>query len=184
MTSELRIKKLTKLFTMYDAQNHGILQLSDFERIVHKLAEIRGWNSGQQEYENLLNKYAYRWITMRAEIKQKINKEINSQIDLDEWLRYHELLQEDEAYQWEVKILADLIFDVIDLDDSSSLDKHEWKILFQVFNIPVVYVNETFAKIDSNHDEMLTKQEVMPLLEEFYFSDDPNAAGNGMFGPF
>ena len=59
-----------------------------------------------------------------------------------------------------------------------------WTILFQVFNIPVVYANETLAKIDSNHDEILTKQEVMPLLEEFYFSDDPNATGKGMFGPF
>jgi Ca2+-binding EF-hand superfamily protein len=89
-----------------------------------------------------------------------------------------------EAYREEVKPLADLIFEVIDLDDSGNLDKNEWMILFQSFNISIIYAKETFAKIDSNRDEILTKQEVMPVLDEFYFSYDPNATGSSMFCPF
>ena len=56
MLSELRAKKLTKLFAMYNAHNRGALQLLDFELIVHKLAELRGWRTGQTEYDSLLSK--------------------------------------------------------------------------------------------------------------------------------
>jgi hypothetical protein len=38
-------------------------------------------------------------------------------------------------------------------------------------------------KIDRNYDGLLSKEEFLPLLEEFYYSDDPNAPGNGIFGP-
>ena len=183
MLSELRIRKLTKLFAMYDAQNHGFLQFSDFERIVHKLADLRGWKPGEEKYERLNNKYALRWIAMQAKIKQKINKKMDYKIHIDEWLRYHELTFRDESYRQEVNSISELIFDIIDLDESGNLDRQEWMVLFQVLNIPVVYVAETFDKIDRNHDGSIGKEEFLPLLEEFYYSDDPNAPGNGIFGP-
>jgi Ca2+-binding EF-hand superfamily protein len=183
MLSELRTRKLTKLFAMYDAQNQGVLRFSDFERIVHKLAGLRGWKPGEEKYERLNNKYAFRWITMQAEIKQKANKNMDYKIHIDEWLRYHELAFQNETYQQEVTSIAELIFDIIDLDESGNLDRQEWMVLFQVFNIPVVYLDETFDKIDRDHDGSISKEEFLPLLEEFYYSDDPNAAGNGIFGP-
>ena len=184
MLSDLKTRKLTKLFSMYDTQNTGVLQLSDFERIVHKLADLRGWYPGSPEYENLLNKYAYRWVTMRGNIKRWVNQKIGNKIHLDEWLRYHEMVQQDETYHQETTTLFNLLFDVIDLDNSGNLDRSEWKLLFQVFNIPVVYVEETFTKIDTNQDGSLSKEEVFPLLEEFYYSDDLDAVGNYIFGPF
>ena len=89
----------------------------------------------------------------------------------------------DESYRQEVNSISELIFDIIDLDKSGNLDRQEWMILFEVFNIPVVYVGETFDKIDGNHDGSISKEELLPLLEEFYYSDDLNAAGNGIFSP-
>ena len=183
MLSELRTRKLTKLFAMYDAQNHGVLQFSDFERIVHKLADLRGWKIGEERYDKLKNKYAYRWITMQAEIKKKIHKNMDYKIDIDEWLKYHELAFQDESYRREVTIFAELIFDIIDLDRSGKLDQLEWMTLYQVFNIPVVYANESFEKMDYNHDGLLSKEEFLPLIEDFYCSDDSNATGNEIFGP-
>jgi Ca2+-binding EF-hand superfamily protein len=131
----------------------------------------------------LNNKYALRWITMRADIKEKLGKKIDYQIHLNEWLDYYDSVSQDEAHRREVASVAELIFDIIDLDESGNLDRNEWTILFQVFNIPVVYVSETFDRIDRNHDGLLSKEEFLPLLEEFYYSDDPNATGNGIFGP-
>jgi hypothetical protein len=138
MLSELRTRKLTKLFAMYDTQNRGVLRFSDFERIVHKLADLKGWKPGEERYEKLKNKYAYRWITMQAEIKQKINKNMDYKIHVGEWLKYHELAFQDEGYRREATIFAELIFDIIDLDRSGKLDQLEWMTLYQVFNIPVV----------------------------------------------
>lgn len=79
--------------------------------------------------------------------------------------------------------MAELVFKIIDLDESGNLDQNEWQTLFQVYNIPVIYAPESFAKIDLNQDGFLSREEVLSALQEFYDSDDPEVAGNYIFGP-
>jgi Ca2+-binding EF-hand superfamily protein len=76
-----------------------------------------------------------------------------------------------------------LVFNTVDIDRSNNLDLTEWKIFFSIFNIPVVYANESFQHIDQNGDGSITREELFPLLEEFYYSEDENAVGNKVFGP-
>ncbi len=77
-----------------------------------------------------------------------------------------------------------MIFEVVDLDENGLIDRREWKNLFQVYNLPVVYSDSTFTQLDSDEDGFLSRQEILSLLQEFYFSDEPSALGNYMFGPF
>jgi hypothetical protein len=184
MLTELQRRKLIKLFSMYDVCNMGTLKISDFAQVAANLAELRGWRSGSADYESLLNKYMYRWMHMRSEIKAKVNRKIDATISVDEWLAYHTAIIEEGRQQPELDSLAAIVFEVVDADESGHLDRDEWKNLFKVFNIPVVYVEETFKHIDQNQDGTLSQDEVLPLLEEFYISDDPDAPGNKMFGPF
>ncbi len=184
MLTELQRRKLIKLFSMYDACNMGVLKISDFERVADNLAELRGWRTGSADYETLRDKYVYRWMHMRSQIKAKVNRQLDSSITLDEWLSYHQMLMDEGDAQQELNSLSSLVLEVVDVDQSGHLDRQEWKNLFKVFNIPVVYAEETFDRIDQNHDGTLTKDEMLPLLQEFYLSDDPSAAGNQMFGPF
>lgn len=184
MLTDIRRRKLIKLFSMYDACNMGILKISDFARVATNLAELRGWRSGSANYESLLNKYMYRWMHMRSAIKAKVNRQIDATISVDEWLAYHTAIAEEGRQQQELDSLVSIVLEVVDADESGHLDRDEWRNLFKVFNIPVVYVEETFKHIDKNQDGTLTQDEILPLLEEFYGSDDPNASGNQMFGPF
>ena len=50
MLTELQKRKIIKLFTIYDADNHGYLLFSDYEKIAHKLADLKGWKSDDMEY--------------------------------------------------------------------------------------------------------------------------------------
>jgi Ca2+-binding EF-hand superfamily protein len=133
---------------------------------------------------------------MRAEIKTKSNKPVASQgkyevidsqtrheVNLDEWLTYHDAVMNDENNRNEILSLATSLFSVIDTDESGNLDKKEWTNFFRVYNIPVVYVEETFAKIDRDGDGVLSMDEVLSMIQDFYYSNDPNASGNYIFGP-
>jgi Ca2+-binding EF-hand superfamily protein len=183
MLTELQKRKITKLFTMYDVGNHGYLQFSDYEKIANKLADLKGWKSDEIEYQKLLNKYGYQWISLYCSIKEKLPEKLDNRIYLDNWFKYHELLLQDQDHRQQIESLADLVFDIIDLDESGNLDQNEWRSLFKVYNLPVVYASESFAKIDLNQDGLLSRDELVSLLQEFYDSDDPQALGNYMFGP-
>jgi len=183
MLTELQKRKLMKLFCMYDARNLGILKISDFERLAQQLAELRGWRPGTADYEKITSQYLFRWNRMRSEIKQALHVQNDGQVNLDEWLTYYGIVLNDQNQEKELLALAEAVFNVVDLDETGHLDKAEWTELFRAYNIPVIYVEETFARIDRNGDGVLSKEEVLSMIREFYYSDDPNAAGNYMFGP-
>jgi|GEM_PF-643320 hypothetical protein len=196
MLTEFQKRKLMKLFSMYDACNLGVLKISDFECLAQRLADLRGWKVDSSSYEDISSKFIYLWNRMRSEIKNVYNSQpevlnnpdawstqIRTQVTLEEWFTYFEVVLPNPDYHQEVLTLSDAIFTVVDTDQSGNLDKVEWAELFRAYNISVIYVDETFAKIDGNGDGNLSKDEVMTMIKEFYFSNDPEAAGSYMFGP-
>jgi Ca2+-binding EF-hand superfamily protein len=183
MLTELQKRKLMKLFSMYDACNLGVLKIVDFERLAQQLAELRGWKPGSADYEKITSQYLFRWNRMRSEIKETLNVRNDGRVNLDEWLTYFDIALKDRSHEKELFALAEAVFNVVDVDESGHLDKDEWTALFRVYNIPVIYVEETFARIDLDGDKVLNKEEVLSMIREFYYSDDPNATGNYMFGP-
>lgn len=183
MLGDVQKRKLLKLFAMYDGCNLGTLNISDFEALAQRLCDLRGWKPGSAEYLSIESKYLFRWNRIRAEIKGKLHRPIDSRITLEEWLAFHDLVLQDKRYLEEVKALSEAVFNTIDVDESGFLDKEEWKNLFRVYNIPVVYVDESFNMIDRNGDGKLSKDEVTSMIEDFYFNDSPDAPANHMFGP-
>jgi hypothetical protein len=196
MLTEFQKRKLMKLFSMYDACNLGVLKISDFEELAQRLADLRGWKEDSNSYRDISGKFIYLWNRIRSEIKNVYNSQphilnnpdawntqIRSQVSLDEWFTYFKVVLNNDNHKEEILALSDAIFTVIDTDESGHLDKSEWAELFRVYNISVIYVDETFAKIDINGDGNLSKDEVMSMIEEFYYSNDPESAGSYMFGP-
>ncbi|MEO1295238.1 MAG: EF-hand domain-containing protein [Cyanobacteria bacterium J06636_16] len=182
--SNLQKRKLMKLFGMYDASNTGVLKVSNFQHIVDRLAAIKGWSRDSSDYHHLTDKLMHRWIHIRSEVKDRLDHKPTEAITLDEWFLYYEQVLSDNAYRDHINEVANLIFDAIDIDASGSLDLQEWRNLFQVYGIPVIYAEEAFAKIDQNRDGHLSKEELLPLIEDFYYSQNPDAPGNFIFGPF
>lgn len=175
-------RKLIKLFNLYDASQSGFLKLSDFERIGQNLARLKGYKSGSFIYEQLLIQFMYHWIRIRGEIKRKIDRKFDATVTLAEWLLYHERVLADPFYHRHIDFLTRQIFDVVEVDESGCFDCQEWQKLLQIYGISIVEAEEAFATIDQNGDGMLNRAEVISLLEEFYYSQDPTANGNYLFG--
>jgi len=192
MLTDFQKRKLMKLFSMYDACNLGVLKISDFEQLAQRLADVRGWQPDTMPYEDITSKYLLLWNRMRSEIKHKVlsqenieeaTTQIRSQVSLEEWFIYYDIVLNDPSYHEETLALTETVFTVVDTDESGHLDQQEWANFFRVYNIPVIYVAETFTRIDLDGNGVLTKDEVLTMIKEFYFSNDPEASGNYMFGP-
>jgi Ca2+-binding EF-hand superfamily protein len=77
-----------------------------------------------------------------------------------------------------------LVFDVFDGDGNGTICEAEWASFLKVHNVSPIYAQFVFPAIDLNQDGRLSKAELLTLLREFYFSDEPATPGNFLFGPF
>jgi hypothetical protein len=136
MLTEFQKRKLMKLFSMYDACNLGVLKISDFECLAERLADLRGWAVDSIPYDDISSKFIYLWNRMRSEIKNVYNSrpevlnnpdawntQIRTQISLEEWFIYFDVVLGNKDYHEEVLALSSAIFTVVDTDESGHLDK-------------------------------------------------------------
>lgn len=181
MLSELKRLKLIKLFTIYDANDTGVLEKADFERIVKNLSKLRGWRSGTVEYDTLQDQYLFYW----QNILETADQNNNGRVSLPEWLEYHEkMLSTKDKYKQQVETIAALVFNTFDLDGDGKLNLEDWKQFFIVYNTPHVIVENIFPKLDLNGDGFISKEEMLQLFHEFHFSNDQAAPGNLLFGSY
>ncbi len=183
MLAPIQKKKLIKLFTMFDVNNSGKLKLSDFETIAKKFCKLQGYKSDSQEAIEVVDRFCYRWIYLKGEIERDVHHARGANVTLEEWLIFHENKLNEESFKAHLNKLREIIFEVIDINNNAQIEQSEWRNLFEIYQIPVVYCDETFALIDGDQDGIISREELFQRLDEFYYSQDESAPGNYIFGP-
>ena len=179
--SETRKRKLSALFRVLDVDSNGSMERADHEAIVRNLAMLRGWRPGGEDYTKLFTKLIRMW----EHIGHVADKDKDGSVSLDEWLEYHDkLLDNPDDYREIVVDEVRLILQLVDLDQDGRLSKLEYKLFFDIYGIEAMRLPEIFAQLDIDGDGYITHDELWLHLEDFYFSDDPEARGNWIFGPF
>ncbi len=181
MLTDLQKRKLTSLFYWYDADDNGNLRLDDFERLVQNISEIRGRGPGSQEYSQLYTRFMFDWSALLA----SADKSGDNAISLDEWLAHMDtILQIDEATERTINSLTELIWSLTDIDGSGRISPQEYALFLKAYNVDERIRDTIFRQLDLNGDGHLTREEIAKLVREFYLSNDPNAPGNWLIGPF
>ena len=181
MLTELQTRKLLKLFCMYDGDRNGFLVCQDFEKIADRLATVK--NLGSRSPKVLVLKE--RFIQVWKSLLNKADTSGDKQVSLTEWLSYYdEVLKDKEKYTKEVQSLMRLIFEVFDTDGDGNISQQEWAELFQVYNIHPAYAPLAFRRLDANQDGVLSKEEVLALIDDFFCGNSTDSEANSMFGPY
>ena len=71
-----------------------------------------------------------------------------------------------------------------DRDGDGKLSADEYVKLEWCYGVTEEAAREAFRHLDRDGDGYLTLEEGMKAIEEFYLSDDPDAPGNWLFGPY
>jgi Ca2+-binding EF-hand superfamily protein len=181
MLTELQKRKLIKFFSMHDATYNGTLVYQDFENIVKKLADLRNWGSRSPKYPLLQNKCMNDWKGLKGDADKSHDKKVS----LEEWLNYYDgILSDETKYNQEVHFFMELVFEIFDANEDGKISQQEWAGLLSVYNVSPVYAPLVFPKLDANQDGFLSKEEVLQLIRDFFYSNEPEAPANDMFGPY
>lgn len=179
MLTDLQIKKLTRYFQVLDIDDDGELRASDFERIAENVRVLHG-ESDSNGHSALHGAYMARWKRLAA-----ADADGGGGVDVDEWLAFWQVtLSSDEAFEREVRSVADRLFTIFDLDDDGAIGVREFADFYGIFGLPVTLAETIFEELDANGDGALTREELIEATREFYRSDDVDARGNFLFGPY
>lgn len=178
MLTELQVKKLTRYFQVYDIDDDGRIERSDFERIVENVTLLHG---DGPEASGLRAAYMARWDQLRA----SADMDGDRGIDLDEWLAYWQIALEEEGRGIaEAEAITDRLFSVFDLDEDDRIGPGEFADFYGIFGLSVELSRDVFDALDTDGDGVLTRDELTSRSRDFYLGDDVEAPGNLLFGPY
>jgi Ca2+-binding EF-hand superfamily protein len=181
MLTKLQVQKITKFFSMYDTNCDGLLVASDFEIIVKKLADLKNMGIRSAKYLALQDRFKQAWKSL----EDHADTNHDHKISLQEWLDYYTIvLSDQQKYEDELHTLMDLVFEVFDENDDGNISQKEWENLFTIYNVCPIYAQDIFQSLDQNKDGFLDRGEIMNLIYQFFYSDDPQHLANRMFGPY
>lgn len=180
MLSDLRKKKLTRYFQVYDVDDDGRIARPDFERVAENVRALYETDERSSAHRLIREGFLRGWEALRA----SADADDNGGVDLGEWLSYWEgVLLDDERYQNEVASVTERLFRVFDTDEDGVLGADEFCNFYGIYGLKSAEARLVFLELDLDGDGAVTRQELMDMAHEFYRSDDPDSPGNRLFGP-
>ena len=178
MLTNLQERKLTRLFHLLDNDSSGFVDGADLDRIACNLAAAIGAAPGSRPCATLQARYGGIW---RMLLDADAN--LDGRVTLREWLRASEgMLRSQGVYDEVIGQLVDKVFDLLDANHVGSITAQEYASWLAASNVTPDAAGEAFQRIDLDSDGALSKDEIRQLFFDFYYSDDPQAPGNWLFG--
>ena len=178
MLTELQTAKLTHFFHILDYDCNGLIQKDDFEAVGENLAVMRGFDPGTEEYDTIMQSSLGIW----DKLTQYVHGTDGS---LSMWLSFIDSLvinSDDEWYNQYVNQVVESLFDLFDEDKDGFISLDEYIDLFVGLRIEVRFAPKSFKNLDMNNDGQISRDEMVKAVKEILKSDDPEAAGNWIFG--
>ena len=181
MLTPFQRRKLTRYFNILDADGNGAFELADLNIIVARLAATRGIPEGSEMYEAIGAGIKLIWDYAR---EYGVSKDPNS-VSLEDWLAHEDyILSSEELKENYMRKITRDVFDLVDEDASGEISLVEYKKIMAAFGVPDGLPEWSFKFLDLNGDGVLSKDEFVTLVEQFHLSDDRDAPGNYLFGPY
>lgn len=187
MLGKLQQIKIEKAFNLFDANKDGFLDKSDIDLVFSNMAKLRHVDLSSPAYQKMYQHQLDWW----EEICEAADEDGNGRITMLEyiefWAGYLSKIA-DDAMNRDWTLLATLkesitdIFELLDVDNSGAIDPEEYATWMRGHGMSEAAALATFKLLDLDDNGVLTKDEVLQLCTEFYFSNNPEAKGNHFYG--
>src|SRR6266568_1206817 len=174
MLSELRRRKLTAGFHELDLDGDGRIGNDDIELLVKGHGDAYGYPAETPEYAELARRTREVW----EQLKQ-FDTDGDGRVSLAEYVAgFEAFLGQRDEFMAAMTVLVDSFYELADADNDGRISEDELIKHFRAWNHSEDQARTAFPRLDRNGNGAISKAEWMANLEEFYFSEDPQAPGN------
>lgn len=179
--SQLQIRKLTRYFNILDQRAKGYIEEEDIYTINLRMARKKGIEESSPE-----------WLAIQENVDLiwKYSREFGVSGDPDkvflvDWLAHEEyVLSRDHFLENYVRKISHDVFTLFMKPDNEYLYLDQYSELISSFGVEDGLLKWTFDKLDRHSKGYLTQSEFVHCVMEFHLSQDRDAPGNYLFGPF
>lgn len=172
MLNELQVKKLTHFFNLHDADHDGFVELSDYERLIARVEARRGPDAALRAL----------WMKQWKAVSTGQIPANSGRIPIQGWLAlWNAILQ--ISFRPRVGTLTEHLFRTMDVDGDGRIILEEVRAWLELFGQDPAYAEIVFQRCDLNQDGHISAQEWNILIDQFFYSDNPDDPGNFLFGP-
>ncbi len=174
MLSDFRTQKISSGFAELDANGDGHVERSDIEMLVHNHGAAYGFVPGSPEYEDLVRNTLGIWDQIR-----QFDSDGDGQVSLEEYIAgFDAFLSQRDAFLGGMGTLVDSFYSMADRDGDGLLSEEELILHYRAWSHSEDQAKQAFQHLDRRGSGGISKQDWMANLEEYYFSEDPEAPGN------
>ena len=179
MLTDFQKTKIGRMFQVYDADENGYIERHDFEMLVERLANMKGFEKDTEEYTNLeSNILGGDWQSLR----QLADVDHDGQISLTEYYVVMHKLITGMPKRVTAAGFAQRIFDWADGDNDNEINVSEFQDFIAHYGVEADEAAEVFARLDRDGDGHWTLSECIEDVQDFLFSENVDAPGNWLLG--
>lgn len=181
MLTDIQRRKLSRYFRVYDIDDDGRIGLPDFRRVLENVRILHGHPTDSRQHQELEEVFQRRWEALR----DSADLDDDEGVDLEEWLAYWDgVLADEERYEREVSALVGRLVETFDTDEDGVLGADEFCDFYGIYGLASALARQVFLDLDLDGDGAVSRDELVEMAHQFYRSEDPDAPGNRLFGPY
>jgi Ca2+-binding EF-hand superfamily protein len=179
MLSDALRDRLITILRVWDADRDGAIEESDYAVAASRLAGLSGLKAGSAEYEQLHGQL----VNGGWQLLRQFDSDGDGRVTIEEALKGFDGLHADQQRYREVIIEPSYSsFDLIDTDHDGQITAEEHRAYLIALSVDEATAETAFEHLDLDGDGFLSREEFVQLTDEFYTSDDPDAAGAWLYG--
>lgn len=174
MLSEFRTRKVSAGFKELDVDGDGYVSGGDIELLVKRHGDAYGYPENTPEYAELERRTLDVWTQLK-----QFDSDGDGRVSLAEYVAgFDAFMSQRDTFMSGMTALVDAFYLVADRDDDGKITEDELIRHFRAWGHTAEQAHEAFRRLDRNAHGTIAKSEWMQNLEEYYFSEDPEAPGN------
>ncbi|MGB7798576.1 MAG: EF-hand domain-containing protein [Pseudonocardiaceae bacterium] len=174
-------RKLTRRFRTFDFDGDGRIEHSDFANSAARLADEFGHSADSPARQRLMELSLRLW----EHLASVADADRDGTIDLDEYKQAfaNGLLETEDSFEQGYRPFLDAIMAVADTDGDGMLNVDEYVgWTGALMHLPEADARECHRRLDTDGDGLVTTQDLLQAIHDYYFDDDPNGVGSWLLG--
>lgn len=175
-------RKLNRRFQTFDHDGDGYIEKYDFELSITHLADEFGLDPDDPARLRLHDLSQGLWQRLVTEA----DTDADGRISPDEYkIAFRQgLISTPTTFDDHYKPYLEAVLAVVDVNGDGQFDEDEYvRWTGVMFHLAEPQARESFRRLDGDDDGLVTVEQVLDAIHEYYFDEYPGSAGSWLLGP-